>query len=121
MDHVHGVIDTASPPIDSQERFEGLGVTVIRETCIDLPARAQVEGRSAKPLSIQSTIVSLQQAQSRFVPPIKGVGRVRPISPMKRFFNNRELPRNTSLSSAADPIGVEMAQAHRRLGAERHA
>jgi pyruvate/2-oxoglutarate dehydrogenase complex dihydrolipoamide dehydrogenase (E3) component len=29
-DHVHSVIDTIAP-VDSQERFEGLGVHVIRE------------------------------------------------------------------------------------------
>ncbi len=45
MDHVHGVID-AIAPIDSQERFEGLGVTVLRAHAALCAAHTGPCGRS---------------------------------------------------------------------------
>ncbi len=111
MDHVHGVIETIAP-IDSQERFEGLGVTVIRE-----------HGTFTGPREIKAgdTIVKAKHfviatGSTPFVPPIPGLDDV-PYFTNETLFDNRVLPDHLIIIGGG-PIGIEMAQAHRRLGAK---
>ena len=110
-DHVRGVI-AAIAPHDSQERFEGFGVRVIRE-----------EGRFTGPCTITAgdceitakrTIIATGSAPA--VPPIPGLAD----SP---FFTNETIFDNDQaighlLVIGGGPIGLEMAQAHARLGAK---
>jgi len=98
-------------PNDSVERFEGLGVTVLRS-----------EARFAGPRSLRAGDAEVRPR--RFVvatgsqpsiPPIPGLDRA-PYLTNETVFANRVLPQHLIVIGGG-PIGVEMAQAHRRLGA----
>ncbi|SLN38015.1 Mercuric reductase [Pseudoruegeria aquimaris] len=110
-DHVHRVIETIEP-VDSQERFEGLGVKVIREF-----------GRFISESEVQAgdTVITARRfviatGSGPFVPPIPGLADV-PYLTNETLFDLREQPGHL-LIIGGGPIGLEMAQAHRRLGSE---
>ena len=110
-DHVHDVIATIAP-VDSVERFEGLGVNVITEF-----------GRFISPTEVQAgdTIIEARRfvvatGSRPFVPPIPGIDDV-PHYTNENIFDLRERPSHL-LIIGGGPIGMEMAQAHRRLGCE---
>lgn len=111
MDHVHGVI-AAIAPIDSQERFEGLGVTVLREHAAFTGPRQLKAGTHI--VNAKHFIVAA--GSTPFTPPIKGVDET-PYLTNETIFDNRTLPDHLIIIGGG-PIGVEMAQAHRRLGAK---
>ena len=109
-DHVRGVI-AGIAPTDSQERFEGLGVTVLRTTArftgpLELHAGDAV---------IRPRRVVLATGSAPAVPPIPGLDRV-PYLTNETVFDLTERPRHLVVMGGG-PIGVELAQAHRRLGA----
>ena len=108
-DHVAAVIKTIEPA-DSQERFEGLGVNVIREF-----------GRFISPTEVQAgdTVITARRfviatGSAPFVPPIPGLEDV-PHETNETIFDLREQPKHL-LIIGGGPIGMEMAQAHIRLG-----
>ncbi|MBV1903352.1 MAG: FAD-dependent oxidoreductase [Marinosulfonomonas sp.] len=110
-DHVHKVIRTIEPA-DSQERFEGLGVKVIREF-----------GRFISRTQVQAgdTIISARRfviatGSSPFVPPVPGLDTVS-YETNETIFDLREQPEHL-LIVGGGPIGMEMAQAHVRLGSK---
>lgn len=110
-DHVRAVIEKIEP-VDSQERFEGLGVRVIRafgrfisDTEVQagddiIKARRFVIATGSRPL----------------VPPIPGLDAV-PYFTNETIFELRERPDHLIVIGGG-PIGMEMAQAHRRLGSK---
>ncbi|MET1413694.1 FAD-dependent oxidoreductase [Roseibium sp. HPY-6] len=109
-DHVRSVI-AAIEPHDSQERFEGLGVTVLRET-------AKFTGPDtvrAGDTDIKARRFVVATGSTAFVPPIPGLDQV-PYLTNETLFQLRERPDHLAIIGAG-PIGLEMAQAHRRLGA----
>jgi len=111
MAHVHGVI-TAIEPNDSQARFEGLGVRVIR-------AFARFTGRDtleAGDVRVRARRIVIATGSSPSAPPIPGLDAV-PFFTNETIFENRALPRHLIVIGGG-PIGIEMAQAHRLLGAE---
>ncbi|WP_106745368.1 dihydrolipoyl dehydrogenase family protein [Yoonia maritima] len=108
-DHVHDVIATIAP-VDSVERFEGLGVHVIREY-----------GRFISETEVQAgdTIITARRfvvatGSGPLVPPIPGLDSVTYFT-NENIFDLREKPKHLIIIGGG-PIGVEMAQAHRRLG-----
>ena len=110
-DHVADVIATIAP-VDSQERFEGFGVHVIREF-----------GHFISPTEVQAgddVIVArrvvIATGSSPLVPPIPGLDKV-PYETNETLFELRDAPKHL-LIIGGGPIGMEMAQAHRRLGSE---
>ena len=110
-DHVRRVIETIAPA-DSQERFEGLGVKVIREY-----------GRFISPTEVQAgeTVITARRfviatGSSPLVPPIPGLENV-PYETNETIFELRDRPEHL-LIIGGGPIGMEMAQAHIRLGSE---
>lgn len=110
MDHVAGVI-AAIAPNDSVVRFEGLGVRVLKE-------EARFIGRTdlqAGPHRIRSKRIVLATGSRPTAPPIPGLADV-PYLTNETIFANRTLPAHL-LVIGGGPIGLEMAQAHRRLGA----
>jgi pyruvate/2-oxoglutarate dehydrogenase complex dihydrolipoamide dehydrogenase (E3) component len=111
MDHVHGVI-AAIAPIDSQERFEGFGVNVIRAHAEFTGPRTIAGGG----VSVDAKHIVIAAGSRPFVPPIKGVDAT-PYLTNETLFENRVLPKHLIVIGGG-PIGVEMAQAHRRLGAD---
>ncbi len=89
-DHVHKVIETIAP-VDSQERFEKLGVNVIRE-----------HGRFISETELQAgeTIIEARRfviatGSSPLVPPIPGLDKV-PYETNETLFDLRELPKHLS-------------------------
>jgi len=109
--HVHQVIGNIAPN-DSQERFEELGVHVIRA------AGAFADGRTlqAGDTTIRAGYFVIATGSSPFVPPIEGLNDVDYLT-NENIFNNKE-PVDHLVVIGGGPIGMEMAQAHRRLGAK---
>ncbi len=110
MEHVHGVID-AIAPIDSQERFEGLGVTVLREHASFTGPREVKAGDAI----VKAKHFVIATGSQPFIPPIAGLETV-PYFTNETIFENRQRPGHLIVIGGG-PIGVEMAQAHARLGA----
>jgi pyruvate/2-oxoglutarate dehydrogenase complex dihydrolipoamide dehydrogenase (E3) component len=110
-DHVHKVIATIEPH-DSVERFEGLGVQVIEEF-----------GRFISETEVQAgdTIIEARRfvistGSAPFVPPIPGLEAVKYYT-NEDIFDLRDRPDHL-LVIGGGPIGMEMAQAHIRLGSK---
>ncbi|MGR3483987.1 MAG: dihydrolipoyl dehydrogenase family protein [Paracoccaceae bacterium] len=108
-DHVRGVIDTIAP-VDSQERFEGLGVHVIREFG-HFVSKTEVQ---AGDTIIKARRIVVATGSSPLVPPIPGLDGVT-VHTNETIFDLRERPDHL-LIVGGGPIGMEMAQAHLRLG-----
>jgi pyruvate/2-oxoglutarate dehydrogenase complex dihydrolipoamide dehydrogenase (E3) component len=110
-DHVAEVIAQIAP-VDSQERFEGFGVRVIRAFG-KFVASNEVEAGQYR---IRARRVVIATGSRPFVPPIEGLEDV-PYLTNETVFDLREKPDHL-LIIGGGPIGIEMAQAHRRLGCE---
>lgn len=110
-DHVARTIATIAP-VDSQERFEGMGVQVIRETArFTSPDEVQAGDQV-----IRARRFVLATGSRPMVPPIEGIGGVTAYT-NETIFALRERPEHLIIIGGG-PIGLEMAQAHRRLGCE---
>ncbi len=109
-DHVHGVI-SAIAPHDSVERFEGYGVTVINETARFTGPRTVVAGDA----EIRARRFVVATGSSPAVPPIPGLEAV-PFMTNESIFDRTTAPGHLIVIGGG-PIGVELAQAYRRLGA----
>lgn len=107
--HVHKVIDTIAP-VDSQERFEGFGVRVIRE----YGAFADKDTVLAGSYRITARRIVIATGSSPFVPPIPGLDGVTHYT-NENIFDLMEQPEHLIIIGGG-PIGMEMAQAHVRLG-----
>ncbi len=110
-DHVKRVIETIAP-VDSQERFEGLGVHVIRE-CGQFISPTEVQ---AGDTVIKARRFVIATGSSPLIPPIPGLNKV-PHETNETIFDLRERPKHL-LIVGGGPIGMEMAQAHVRLGSK---
>jgi pyruvate/2-oxoglutarate dehydrogenase complex dihydrolipoamide dehydrogenase (E3) component len=109
-DHVRGVI-AAIAPQDSVERFEGLGVRVIS-------AEARFSGPDevrAGTCVVRARRTVVATGSAPLVPPIPGLAAV-PHFTNETIFDNAELPAHL-LVIGGGPVGLELAQAYRRLGA----
>ncbi len=111
MTHVEEVIAGIAPH-DSEERFEGLGVTVIRDWArFTGPTTVEAGGQT-----INARRVVIATGSSPMVPPIPGLAET-PHLTNETLWSLRERPQRL-LVVGGGPIGLEMAQAHRRLGSE---
>ena len=110
-DHVHDVIAQIAPT-DSVERFEGLGVRVIQEYGAFL---SPTEVKAGEHIITARRIV-ISTGSSPLVPPIPGLDSV-PYETNETLFDLREKPGHL-LIVGGGPIGMEMAQAHVRLGSK---
>ena len=109
-DHVHGVI-AAIAPNDSVERFEGLGVRVIKEA-----ARFTGPGEVvAGDYTVRAKRFVVATGSSPTAPPIDGLAEL-PYLTNETIFDLTERPEHLIVVGGG-PIGVELAQAFRRLGA----
>ena len=110
-DHVRGVI-AAIAPNDSVERFTALGVQVIAAEARFTDAETVVAGGR----TIEARRFVLAVGSRPAVPPIPGLDRV-PYLTNETVFDLDRRPQRL-LVIGGGPVGVEIAQAHRRLGAE---
>ena len=108
-DHVAGVI-AAIAPHDSVERFEGMGVQVIREYGTFLSETEVQAGDTV----IEARRFVIATGSSPLVPPIEGLADV-PYLTNETIFDLRETPERLIIIGGG-PIGMELAQAHVRLG-----
>ncbi len=111
-DHVHGVI-AAIAPIDSAERFTGLGVRVIHGQAKFINRRTVAVGED---IQIRARRFVIATGSAPAVPPIPGLDSG-PYLTNESVFDLSNLPQQLIIIGAG-PIGLEMAQAFRRLGSE---
>ena len=107
--HVRSAIETIAP-VDSQERFEGLGVTVIREPANFKDPKTIVSATTEA--TARRIIVATGSTAS--IPPIPGLAET-PYITNETVFSLPEQPEHL-LILGGGPIGLEMAQAFNRLG-----
>jgi pyruvate/2-oxoglutarate dehydrogenase complex dihydrolipoamide dehydrogenase (E3) component len=110
-DHVHRVI-AAIEPNDSKARFAGLGVRVIDGAARFKNAATLTVGD----LEIKARRFVIATGSSPAAPPIPGLAET-PHLTNETVFDLTECPRHLIVIGAG-PIGLELAQAFRRLGAE---
>ncbi len=109
--HIHGVI-AAIAPNDSVERFTALGVHVIKAEAKFTGPRTVVAGD----VEIRARRFVVATGSSALVPPIPGLDTV-------DYFTNETIFEQTRrpghlIIIGGGPIGMELAQAHRRLGSQ---
>ena len=108
--HVRGTI-AAIAPNDSVERFEGLGVTVIQSSArFTGPREIAADG-----YRITARRIVIATGSSPVVPPVAGLGDV-PYLTNETIFDLGQVPAHLIVIGGG-PVGIEMAQAHRHLGA----
>jgi len=107
--HIRGAITTIEPH-DAPERFEAMGCEVIREYArLTGPREVTVGGRK---LTAPRIVIATGSAPA--VPDIAGLGEVTYLT-NENLFELDELPRHLVVIGGG-AIGMEMAQAFRRLG-----
>jgi pyruvate/2-oxoglutarate dehydrogenase complex dihydrolipoamide dehydrogenase (E3) component len=109
-DHVHGVI-AAIAPNDSVERFTGLGVRVIEAQANFLDKNTVEAGR----FLIRARRFVVATGSSPVIPPIPNLDEV-PYYTNETIFDVSERIQHLIVLGGG-PIGMEIAQAHRMLGA----
>jgi pyruvate/2-oxoglutarate dehydrogenase complex dihydrolipoamide dehydrogenase (E3) component len=107
--HVRGVIAGIAPH-DSVERFEGLGVRVIRGA-VRFTGRLELEADAVR---VRPRRVVLATGSRPAIPALPGIEDV-PYLTNETVFDLAERPERLIVLGGG-PIGVELAQAHRRLG-----
>jgi len=109
MEHVRGVVATIAPH-DSVERFEGLGVHVIKAEAHFTGPREVVGGG----VRVRARRFVIATGSTAIIPPIPGIETVETLT-NETIFSLTARPGHL-LVIGGGPIGVEMAQAFRRLG-----
>jgi len=107
--HIQGVI-AAIEPNDSVERFEGMGVKVIK-------GEGRFTGKAEVRVGdtcIRARRFVIATGSSAFVPPIPGLSDV-DYHTNETIFSAAKLPDHLIVIGGG-PIGIELAQAHRHLG-----
>lgn len=109
--HIHSVINSIAPH-DSVERFEKLGAKVILER----GSFQDTNTVETQKYLIRPKRVIISTGSRPFIPPIQDLSEI-PYYTNKSIFNLKKLPKHL-LVIGAGPIGLEMAQAFRRLGSQ---
>ena len=109
--HIHEVI-AAIAPNDSVERFTGLGVKVIQAAGSFVDKSTVRAGDTL----VRARRFCIATGSSPFVPPIPGLDTAPHFTNETIFDNDR--PLGHLIVIGGGPIGIELAQAHLRLGAQ---
>lgn len=109
--HIQGVIEHIAP-VDSQERFEGLGCTVIREYASFADAQTVVSDTT----EVKAKRFVIATGSRASAPPIPGLENT-PYLTNENIFTIDRLPQHLIVIGAG-PIGLELGQAFRRLGSD---
>ena len=107
--HIRGAIARIAPT-DSEARFRGMGVAVIRASA-HFTAPDEIEA-GARRITFRRCVIAAGSAP--LVPDIEGLGPV-PWLTSDTIFELEEKPDHLIILGGG-PIGLEMAQAHARLG-----
>ena len=107
--HVQGAIARIAPN-DSVARFRGMGIDVI-EASAHFIAPDEVEAGHRR-IRFRRCVIAAGSAA--IIPPIPGLGEVRYLT-NETLFDLEEAPEHLAIIGGG-PIGLEMAQAHARLG-----
>jgi len=108
-DHVHGVIANIAPN-DSQERFEGLGVQVLRgHAAFTGPRDVDVSGSR-----VRARRFVIATGSTAAIPPIPGLAET-PYLTNETIFDLTEAPEHLIVIGGG-PIGTELGQAFAHLG-----
>lgn len=110
-DHVRGVIDAIAPN-DSAARYRAMGVTVLAEHARFVDARTLAVGGAR----VRARRFVLATGSRPRVPGVPGLAQA-PYLTNETIFDLAVRPRRLVVIGAG-PVGMELAQAHRRLGAE---
>ena len=108
--HLHGVIEAIAPQ-DSVERFEAMGVTVVRASARFLGPREVAAGDTR----IRARRFVIATGSVPTVPPMPGLDSL-PYLTNETVFDLTELPEHLVIIGGG-AIGCELGQAFRRLGA----
>jgi pyruvate/2-oxoglutarate dehydrogenase complex dihydrolipoamide dehydrogenase (E3) component len=98
-------------PNDSAERFEQLGVRVVSAEARFVDRRTILAGDN----TVRPRRFVIATGSAPVVPPIPGLDRV-PFFTNETVFANRTAPSHLIVIGGG-PVGIELAQAHKRLGA----
>lgn len=109
--HVQEAI-VAIEPNDSQERFEGLGVQVIREKAHFVTEHVV----ASQSVQVEAKRIVIATGSRAFIPPIGGLDQVDYLT-NETLFDLDVLPDHLVILGGG-PIGIEMAQAFCRLGSK---
>jgi pyruvate/2-oxoglutarate dehydrogenase complex dihydrolipoamide dehydrogenase (E3) component len=109
--HIHEVIAKIAP-MDSVERFTALGVKVIQAEAKFKDADTVLAGD----FEIRARRFVIATGSSAAVPPIKGLNEV-PFLTNESIFDLTKRPGHLVVIGGG-PIGIELAQAHHRLGSK---
>ncbi len=109
--HVREIIAEIAPN-DSQERFEKLGVTVIRAPARFIDAQTVEAGN----FQINARRFVIATGSRPAAPPIPGLEQI-PYFTNETIFDKDFIPPHLAVIGGG-PVGVELAQAHRRLGGQ---
>jgi pyruvate/2-oxoglutarate dehydrogenase complex dihydrolipoamide dehydrogenase (E3) component len=109
--HIHGTIGKIAPH-DSVERFEGLGVRVIKDHA-RFVSESEIEAGGLRIKARRFVVATGSRASA---PPIPGLSDI-PFMTNESVFDMTALPARLAVIGGG-PIGIEMAQAFARLGSE---
>ena len=109
--HIHGVI-AAIAPHDSIERFESLGVQVIKGASRFISPKEV----AVNDMHISARRFVIATGSQAVIPPIPGIENVNYYT-NETIFSAEQFPSHLIIIGGG-PIGCELAQAHRRLGAK---
>lgn len=107
--HIHEVIQTIAPH-DSSQRFEKLGVHVIREKAVFLSSKILQAGKH----KIEAKYYVIATGSSPAIPPIAGLETVSYLT-NETIFDLKKKPDHLIVIGGG-PIGCELAQAYSLLG-----
>ncbi|MDZ7715468.1 MAG: FAD-dependent oxidoreductase [Balneolaceae bacterium] len=114
IDHVHTIRQEIYEDADSPEKFENMGIEVVKGSAFfvdDHTVKIEGDNKSRK---VTSRYIFICAGASAFVPPISGIDKVDYLT-NDTLFEINDLP-NELIIIGAGPIGTEMAQAMNRLG-----
>ncbi|RMD94085.1 MAG: dihydrolipoyl dehydrogenase [Calditrichaeota bacterium] len=117
MAHVRRIQQQVYEDADAPEIYENLGVEVItaRAAFID-PHTVELQASDGNQRQITSRYFIIATGSAPVVPPIPGLDQIRYLT-NESIFSLTDLPQ-TLLVIGAGPIGLEVAQAFQRLGAQ---
>jgi pyruvate/2-oxoglutarate dehydrogenase complex dihydrolipoamide dehydrogenase (E3) component len=113
--HVRDVIAGIAPH-DSEERFRGLGVNVIKSEASFTSKDSVTAIQDGEPISVRAKYFVVATGSHPVAPPIIGLEGVSYYT-NETIFDLNEKPQHLIIIGGG-PIGIEMAQAHRRLGCD---